>query len=130
MVQTHGQGILRSCFSSLPLFVGLGSISRVLLLCQKTNAVRLSLLWDAIYVGCHFFEVVFLIGGVPFWSIVSMGDINVVGFSHFDQASLFYVTLHGHPMFCNLQNTNLQSTPRRKTIRRLCLEIQFSAIFT
>ena len=39
MIQTHGYGILQSSFSSLCLIVGVGSITRVLIVLQKTNNV-------------------------------------------------------------------------------------------
>ena len=54
-----------------------------------------------------------------------MGAINVGGFSHFDQA--FLLDISG---YVTLQNTNFQNMPKKKTNRRLCLKIQFSAIFT
>ena len=37
LIQTHGHGILKSSFSSLCLIVGVGFISRVLMVLEKTN---------------------------------------------------------------------------------------------
>ena len=37
MIETHGHGILKSSFSILCQIVGVGSISRVLIVLQKTN---------------------------------------------------------------------------------------------
>ena len=37
MIQTHGHGILKSSFSSSCLIVGVGFISRVLVVLEKTN---------------------------------------------------------------------------------------------
>ena len=39
VIQTNGYGILKSSFSSLCLILGVGSISRVLVVLQKTNNV-------------------------------------------------------------------------------------------
>ena len=39
MIQSHGHGILNSGFSILCLIVGVGFISRVLVVFQKTNNV-------------------------------------------------------------------------------------------
>ena len=47
----------------------------------------------------------------------------------FSTLYIFQVTLLGHLMFSNLQNSNLRSMPRKEIIRRLCLKIQFFAIF-
>ena len=39
MIQTHGHGILKLCFFSLLLIVGVGSITKVLVVLQETNIV-------------------------------------------------------------------------------------------
>ena len=39
MIQTHGHGLLKSSISSLCLNVGVGSISRVLVVLEKINNV-------------------------------------------------------------------------------------------
>ena len=79
MIQTHGHEISKSSFSGLCLIVGVGFLSRVLVVLQETNNVSFKMqlfvkcciyempfLRGAIYVGCHFCKVVFLIRGVPF----------------------------------------------------------------
>ena len=48
-----------------PVYVCRGSISRVLVVLQKTNNVVVRW-WGTFYVGCFFCEVVFLIRGEPF----------------------------------------------------------------
>ena len=64
MIQTHGLGILKSSFSSKYLIVGVGSISRLLVVLQKTNnaSFQMTFLGDAICVRCHFREVLFMLG--------------------------------------------------------------------
>ena len=90
-------------FHCIFLIVGVGFISRVSVVLQKTNNLSFDvpLLWDASFVTCRLCWVPFLREGIfDKWSslfvTVSMGVINVGGFSHFDQASLLdilgYVT--------------------------------------
>ena len=64
MIQTHGHGILKSSFFSLQsdtpitllcLIVGVGSISRVLVVFQKNNNV---------VVRQHFCEMLFMLGAI------------------------------------------------------------------
>ena len=62
MIQTHGHGILKSSFSNLCLIVEAGSISRVLVVLQKTNnaSFEMPFLSDAVFARCHFCEEPFL----------------------------------------------------------------------
>ena len=66
MIQIHGHGILKSSFSTFCLIVGVGSISRVLVVLQKTNNVSFEMpfLCDVIFVGRHFWEVPFMLGAI------------------------------------------------------------------
>ena len=66
MIQIHGHGILKSSFSTFCLIVGVGSISRVLVVLQKTNNVSFEMpfLCDVIFVGHHFCEVPFMLGAI------------------------------------------------------------------
>ena len=66
MIQIHGHGILKSSFSTFCLIVGLGSVSRVLVVLQKTNNVSFEMpfLCDVIFVGHHFCEVPFMLGAI------------------------------------------------------------------
>ena len=70
MIQTIDQGILKQSFSSLCLIVGVGFISRVFkfgdAIFVRCHFCEVVILWGAIYVGCHFCVVVFLIREVPF----------------------------------------------------------------
>ena len=90
MIQTHGHGILKSSFASFCLIVRVDSISRMLVVLQKTDNVRFEMqfLWDAIFVSCHFCDVPFMLGAIfvmwyfweeecPFYNFVSMSAINV-----------------------------------------------------
>ena len=86
--------VLKSCFSSLRLILGVVSIRRVLVILQKTKNISF-----AIFVRCHLWWVLFLWGGI-FDNIVAMDAINVGRFSHFDRTSLLdisgYVTWPSH----------------------------------
>ena len=66
MIQTHGHEILKLFFSSLCLIVGVGFISRVLLVLQKTNNISFEMpfLWDAVFVICNSCEVPFMLGTI------------------------------------------------------------------
>ena len=66
MIQIHGHEILKSSFSTFCLIVGVGSISRVLVVLQKTNNVSFEMpfLCDVIFVGRHFCEVPFMLGAI------------------------------------------------------------------
>ena len=61
MIQTHCHGTLKSRFSSSCLIVGLGYISIVLLILQKTNNVRFEVAFLFKYRFC---EILFLRGAI------------------------------------------------------------------
>ena len=65
-IQTNGQGISKSSFSSLCLIVGIGYINMVLIVRQKTSNVSFEMpfLSDADFVRCHFCDVPFMLGGI------------------------------------------------------------------
>ena len=61
MIQTHGYGTLKSSFSSLWLIVGLGFISMVLVVLEKSN---MSFLWDVVFMRCYLCWLPFLWGDI------------------------------------------------------------------
>ena len=106
------------------LIVEVGSICRMSVYFRKS----IMQLRDAIYNSCHFLQGgIFAKMSALFGCLICQVDLAILT-KHLCQ--IFQVTLHGYLIFCNLQNTNLQKIPRKKTIRRICLKIQFSAIFT
>ena len=68
MIQTHGHGILKSSFSSLCLIVGVGFISRVLVVLEKPiiKVLRYHFCEVPFKLAAIFVKVVFLIRVVPF----------------------------------------------------------------
>ena len=118
----------------LCLIVGLGPISRVLVVLQKANNV---------VVRCHFCKISFMLGAIsarwyfwkkecPFCNTVSMGAINVRCLWPFWlSASVRYFPLRYLAISCSvICITPIYRTCLKKSTRRLCLRIQFSAIFT
>ena len=66
MIQAHGHGILKLSFLSLCLILGICSVTRVLVVLQKTNnaSFEMPFLLDTVFVRCHFYEVPFMLGAI------------------------------------------------------------------
>ena len=82
-VDNDGQNILK-LFQKLFLCLDFNVAMASRLIWGQTRTLgndvscEMSFLWDAIYIGCHFWELVFLIRRVPcLVTFVSMGAISV-----------------------------------------------------
>ena len=69
MIQTHGHEISKLSFSGLCLIVGVGFLSRVLVVLQKTNNVSFKMqpfvrCCEGDVRCCHFCEVPFMLGAI------------------------------------------------------------------
>ena len=105
----------------LCLIAGVGPMSRVLVVLQKVNNV---------VVRCHFCCVPFFEKRITLF--VTMGARNVRYLWPFwPSASVRYFPLRYLAISCSvICRTPIYRTFPKKTSRKLCLRIQFSAIFT